>query len=447
MAGATTIIRPNTIEFADYGFSDSQFTPPSPTNTVLQNRAILAGNIKIIIDKMASSAKWKYQSAHVRIDQTPYPNLFSSIVSGAFADRGGIGSNMTVDIDPRGRTNQDPTITFKQSVGNASTSGASVSETFLVAGLETTPKLVRAANYKQSIIATEFYNNGDDALNVGVDLKTILQNLQNKRVELAKSADLQFLTTGASFPNLWNAIKNYLGISAGNASAINVEVEWSRSELTTFPTNYTFTQTDTRLVWEVSAYLNTSNVFDLKTMPRIAPLDAVKRYNFVVPAGNWANNSDIILGQTTAGTSGITAPGTLDANIRSLSFVGTADVQQNGVFSEFGNPNTNGLFKTNNVVPKNFDLTLRFNITSGSYQDMAVVLEKFDGTAWVPLETRKIWRSNDGIVENAVSFTTFSNGATDQFNTNSFRIRLRNTSGGTIAIPAHTMQLTFRGVI
>jgi hypothetical protein len=55
-------------------------------------------------------------------------------------------------------------------------------------------------------------------------------------------------------------------------------------------------------------------------------------------------------------------------------------------------------------------------------------------------------RSDDGIVESKSIFTTFSTGVTDQFNTNSFRIRLQNNSGGNLALPNHTAKIIFFGI-
>ena len=115
----------------------------------------------------------------------------------------------------------------------------------------------------------------------------------------------------------------------------------------------------------------------------------------------------------------------------------------NGIFSELGVPN--GYFKMNNTVAKNLIVDIRFQITPGSLQDVAIQLIKWNGTTWVNVTgaTRKAWRSNDGIAENSVNFITFSLGAPDDFNTSVFSFRFFNQSGTDLVLPPQEVILSF----
>ena len=115
-------------------------------------------------------------------------------------------------------------------------------------------------------------------------------------------------------------------------------------------------------------------------------------------------------------------------------------------FTANGNPNSLGLFKTNNVQPRNMTIVLRLNITNGSVQYFNGVLEKYNGAEWEIVEASREQRSNDGITQSKLSFFTFTSGATDSFNINTFRIRLINSSGLALGIPAQVAQLRFYGI-
>jgi hypothetical protein len=133
--------------------------------------------------------------------------------------------------------------------------------------------------------------------------------------------------------------------------------------------------------------------------------------------------------------------------VRDLPFLGVAaggtPAAPNGTFSEIGLPN--GYFKMNNTVAKNLIVDIRFQITPGSVQDVAIQLIKWNGTAWINVAgaTRKAWRSNDAISENSVNFITFSIGASDDFNTSVFAFRFVNQSGTNLALPTQDVILSF----
>ena len=171
--------------------------------------------------------------------------------------------------------------------------------------------------------------------------------------------------------------------------------------------------------------------------------DFIKRYTWTTTANqNWASGTSFILGETI-----LAGSPTLSATIRDLPYLGVAvggtPAAPNGTFSELGAPN--GYFKMNNNVTKKLIIDLRFTMTAGSYQDFAIQLIKWNGTAWVnvPGATRKAWRSNDGITENSTNFLTFSVGAADDFNTSVFAFRFINQSGTTLVFPPQDVILTF----
>lgn len=171
--------------------------------------------------------------------------------------------------------------------------------------------------------------------------------------------------------------------------------------------------------------------------------DLIKRYTWTTTANQtWNSGTSFIIGETVlAGTP------TLSATVRDLPFLGVAaggtPAAPNGTFSELGLPN--GYFKMNNTVAKNLIVDIRFQITPGSVQDVAIQLIKWNGTAWinVPGATRKAWRSNDAISENSVNFITFSIGGSDDFNTGVFAFRFVNQSGTNLALPAQEVILSF----
>jgi hypothetical protein len=191
----------------------------------------------------------------------------------------------------------------------------------------------------------------------------------------------------------------------------------------------------------------TSNEVKKVEIPSITPLSqGQKQYDFTIAGGLWANNSSIILGQTVAGSSGITAPGVLNANIRSLGFIGVGSTEAGGTFTENGNPNSLGLFKTNNIEYRNMIIVFRLNINNGSDQYFNCVLEKYNGTAWELVESDSGLRSSDGVLQSKLSLFTFTSGATDTFNINTFRIRLINSSGVVLTLPAQVAPLRFYGI-
>ncbi|GHA66167.1 hypothetical protein GCM10009007_03280 [Formosimonas limnophila] len=168
--------------------------------------------------------------------------------------------------------------------------------------------------------------------------------------------------------------------------------------------------------------------------------DLVKRYTWTIAANtNFATGTNFILGESV-----VTGSPTL-TTLNNMPYLGVASggtpAAPNGTFSELGAPN--GYFKMNNVVLRNLKATVRFSITPGSYQDFAVQLVKYVSGAWNVVETRKAWRSNDAIAENAVSFETYSSGASDDFNTSVFAFRFVNSSGSTLVLPPQVVTLTF----
>jgi hypothetical protein len=171
--------------------------------------------------------------------------------------------------------------------------------------------------------------------------------------------------------------------------------------------------------------------------------DFIKRYTWTTTASqNWASGTTFILGETI-----LVGSPTLSATVRDLPYLGVAvggtPAAPNGTFSELGTPN--GYFKMNNTVTKRLIIDLRFQISPGSVQDVAIKLIKWNGTAWedVPGATRKAARSNDAISENSTNFVTFSTGATDAYNTGVFAIRFVNQSGTNLTLPPQEVILTF----
>jgi hypothetical protein len=238
----------------------------------------------------------------------------------------------------------------------------------------------------------------------------------------------------------------YFTYSSGNRFALNYTTALSSTSSSVNSSVASLsTSTSTSLVSITSsvASLSTSTSTALSSVLNgSSSKDLIKRYTWTTTVNQtWNSGTSFILGETIlAGSPTLTT-------VRDLPYLGAAvggtPAAPNGTFSEFGTPN--GYFKMNNTVTKRLIIDLRFQISPGSLQDIAVKLIKWDGTAWVDVAgaTRKAARSNDAIAENSTNFVTFSTGATDGFNTGVFAIIFVNQSGTNLSLPPQEVILTF----
>jgi hypothetical protein len=419
----------------ELGLTDADFTDAIATDTVPNIRTIASQNIQKITDKMLLPQFYD-RELKTEVLKAEFPKLYNSLM---FCFIPTLGTTAT------------PTLTIKQGTKNTKVFEVAlftnngnkynkIYNDFLFYNSATAPYLEKPEMFQGNIDWRSLWTATQDAEATTKTFAEICGEMNVMAKEFGRGITFRQICTSGTNPNMFRAIREHLGSTSGGFRMLFNKYDTTDTSAPMYIEIWDTGNNYYRLASNTVA--GVYQLFDIKG----TTTQAVKQYDYSITAGNWSNNSSIILGQTTAGTSGIVAPGVLNATNRGLDFVGTTTLESGGTFSATANPTTLGLFKTNNTQHRNIGITVRLNVSTGSKQEFSIILEKYNGTSWENVEVSRGARSDDGIVESKSIFTTFSTGATDQFNTNSFRIRLQNNSGGNLALPNHTAKIIFFGI-